>query len=114
MKKNIYLAVTVLTPIIPVLYLVRFFVDNGLDIGLLLEQMTMNDVSLSFTIDTFLCIAVVLVFIIVENKKYKIKYSWVPVVTGFFLGIAYMLALFLYLREVSLEKRERFNEDMIA
>jgi hypothetical protein len=59
-----------------------------------------------FSMDLLVLSAVALVFMIVETRRLKIKHFWLPILAIFAVGMSLSLPLFLYLRELALEKNK--------
>ena len=45
-----------------------------------------------------------ILFMLIEGLKLKMKYLWLPIVSVFAIGMSFALPLFLFMREIRLEK----------
>jgi hypothetical protein len=61
----------------------------------------------SFGADLTVVVVTFLVFMIPESIRLKIKYWWILLPLTFLIAIAFSFPLFLYMREIALEKREK-------
>jgi hypothetical protein len=61
----------------------------------------------SFGADLTVVVVTFFVFMIPESIRLKIKYWWILLPLTFLIAIAFSFPLFLYMREIALEKREK-------
>lgn len=104
MKKKIYLLFSVIGIVFPYYFLVSFLFQNGINLKLLLQQVFQTNGSTFFAIDVIISAVVLLLYIINENKKEKINYSWIAILGTFTVGVSFGLPLFLLFKEISKEK----------
>lgn len=105
MKKNIYLALAILGFILPYTQFVPWTNQYGFDFGFMVEQMFANQIASGIALDALVIAVVIVIFILFEQRQDKVKFFWVPIVTIFLSGIALALPLYLYLRELTREKK---------
>lgn len=103
--KGIYLLLCIIGTILPYSQFVPWLLSNGVDLPLFFEQLFANRISTFFGMDVMVSAVVLLVFILSEGARIRLRQSWLPVASTFFVGVSLGLPLFLYLREVELEKR---------
>lgn len=101
MYKNIYLALALLGIIIPYSQFVPWTMANGLNFGLMFEEMFVNQISRGITFDALLVAVVIIAFVFIENKKRSVKNLWLPIIGIFLFGVSFALPMYLYLREKS-------------
>jgi hypothetical protein len=99
----VYLILCVLGTILPYSALFLFLLEHGLDIPLVLDQLSENYISIFGWLDVIVSAIVVIVFAFAEGQRLKMPYWWVPIIATFTVGVSLGLPLFLYLREVHLE-----------
>jgi hypothetical protein len=101
--KHVYLVLCILGTVVPYSQLVPFLQENGLRLGLLVQQLFVNHVSGFFGLDVIISSVVVLVFIGVEGRRIGVSRLWLPRVAILTVGVSLALPLFLYMREQRLE-----------
>ena len=102
--KSVYLLLCVLGTVLPYSQLVPFLRDHGLDLRLLVEQLFANRVSAFFGLDVLVSAIALVVLVRVEGKRTGVGPRWAPVVAVLVVGVSLGLPLFLYLREVRIER----------
>ncbi|QES93822.1 DUF2834 domain-containing protein [Empedobacter brevis] len=102
--KHIYLLLMIIGSLVPLFYLVKFVMNNGPDIELLIQQLFVNDISTFFGLDVIISALVTIVFILFESKRLNMK-SGIYSLFGMLIGVSFCLPLFLYLREVHRSKK---------
>lgn len=105
MAKQLYLISAIFGTIIPYYFLARFFAQNGLDIGLFLQQAVASPVAAMFTADLLISSFVFWVFLFSEGRRLAIPLLWLYVGLNLAVGLSLALPLFLYFREDALAKR---------
>ena len=98
MKRTIYLVLCIAGAAIPLIALVPWLMEHGLDVPLLAHELFANRVSAFFGLDVIVSAVVVLVFAYVERER--VKLWWLPIVATLCVGVSLGLPLLLYLREV--------------
>jgi len=79
--------------------------DFGLQ--MILDQLFANRISTLFAFDLFVTATVFVIFTINEGLKLKIKRLWIPFISTFIVGASLGFPLFLYMREMNLEKTKK-------
>ncbi len=102
--KHLYLILCVIAVILTYSQMLPFLAANNNDILVLFQQMFINQGVGFFSMDLLVLSLVALVFMIVETKRLHLKYLWLPIVAIFMVGMSLALPLFLFLRELQLEK----------
>lgn len=96
--------------LLPLYYLVQFVLNYGLDIELLVKQLFVNNISSFFGLDVIISALVTIFFVIFESKRLNIK-NGIYSLLGILIGVSFCLPLFLYIREIHLDKKRVFNLD---
>src|SRR5262245_55705339 len=102
--KTIYLSLCVLGAVLPYWQFLPWVAANGLHLPLLVQQLFANRIGGFFGMDVLVSALVLLVFMRAEGAKLAIRGRWLPVVALLTVGVSLALPLFLYLRELALEK----------
>ncbi|WP_028973835.1 DUF2834 domain-containing protein [Spirochaeta cellobiosiphila] len=101
MKKRIYFTLAIIGLVVPYFFLVSFFIKNGFNLELLISQIFQTNGSRFFAVDVIISAIVLVIFIGNENKKRKIKFSWISILGTFTVGVSFGLPVFLFLKELS-------------
>ena len=104
--KHLYLLLCVFGFILPYSQLIPIILDGNFGIQMMIDNLFVNRISTLFAFDLFVTATVFIVFTIHEGLKLKIKHLWLPFVATFIVGASLGFPLFLYLRELNLEKND--------
>lgn len=102
--KHVYLGLAILGTFLTVSQLIPFIQLNGPNIILMFQELFRNEATSFFGYDLLVTAFTVLVFILIDGRRVKLPNLWIPIISIFVVGIALGLPLYLYLREVHLEK----------
>ena len=105
--KYVYLLLCIFGFILPYSQIIPLMLEQSLSLNSLIEQLFANRVSTLFALDLFVTATVFVVFTIHEGLKLKIKHLWIPFAATFLVGASLGFPLFLYLREINLEKSKK-------
>ncbi len=97
--KNFYLAMTVLGLVVPYAVFISWINSNGLNISLLLLEISDSKISLFAWLDVIISAVVLIGFILFEAKRLEMKKIWIPILGTLTVGVSFGLPLFLYMRE---------------
>jgi Terpene cyclase DEP1 len=103
--KHAYLILCVLGFALPYAQFVPWVMDNGLHMKYFVEQLFANHIGGFFGLDVLVSAVVLLCFLGYEGKRLGVPALWAPVVSTLLVGVSLGFPLFLYLRELSLEKQ---------
>jgi hypothetical protein len=103
MKKT-YLILAVLGFILPLWQFVSWLFEFGLDVPLLFKSITEDRLSLFAWLDVIISAVVLVIFIVYEGRKQSMPRLWMPIAGTLCVGVSFGLPLFLFLREIHLEK----------
>ncbi|MBI9015073.1 MAG: DUF2834 domain-containing protein [Clostridiales bacterium] len=107
MKKIIYVLLSLIGAILPCYYMVPFVKEHSFDYQLFIDLMFLNDVSRFFSVNVLFAMGILIVFIILEYIKHQVKFSWMAVLGTCLFGVSFGLPFFLFLKEMSCQKRSR-------
>lgn len=97
--KNIYLVFSVIGFIVPYVFFGMFLFENGLDISLFFKSLFSNDISTFFGVDVIVSAIVLILYMIVDAKKYQVKNYYYAIIGTLFIGVSFGLPFYLYLKE---------------
>ncbi len=104
--KYLYLALCVLGFLLPVSQLALLVAETGgFDFFLFLRQVFANRSSSMIAMDLLVTALASLILIVVEGRRLGMERLWVPIACVFLVGMSLGLPLFLYMRELHLEKK---------
>jgi hypothetical protein len=102
--RTLYLALCVAGVVLPYSQLIPFLREHGLDLRLLLDQLSSNRIGGFFGWDVIVSSIVLWVFVFVEGRRAGVRHVWAPLAANLAVGVSLGLPLFLYLRERRLEE----------
>lgn len=105
--KSILVALCVLGAVLPISQFIPWMMTHGLDISLFIHLLFVNSISGFFAWDVLVSAVVLVVFIVVEARRLAMKNYGLAIVATLSVGVSLGLPLFLYLRELQLEKQAR-------
>ena len=97
MNKRYYLGLAAAGFILPYSQLMYFLAENGLNISLIIHQITGYKFSSFAWLDVVLTAIVVIVLVIEESDR--VSKRWIPIIATILIGPSCGLPLYLYLRE---------------
>jgi hypothetical protein len=90
--------------VLPYSQFVPWVIQHGLNLPLLFEHVFANRIGGFFGLDVVICALVLWVFVLVEGRRLGLKHLWLPVIASLIVGPSLGLPLFLYMRQVHLDK----------
>ena len=102
--KQLYALLAVLGTLIPLAVFLPWLLEHGLDIPALLAEAASTTIGLFAWLDVIVSALVLIGFILYEGKKIGMERLWLPILGTCCIGVSLGLPLFLYLREIHLEK----------
>jgi hypothetical protein len=107
--KTIYLALCFIGVGLPYWQFLPWVMQHGMNLTLFAHELFANRVSAFFGMDVFASAAVLVVFMRIESSRLKIRGRWIPLVALIAVGVSLGLPLFLYMRELAVEKVGSFE-----
>jgi hypothetical protein len=101
-QRNVYLFLAILGAALPYSQFIPWIMENGLHLGLLVRQLFANRIGGFFGLDVLVSAVVVVRFVRVEGRRFRVRHLWLPIVGLCTIGVSFALPLFLYLRESAL------------
>lgn len=103
--KYLYLFLALLGIILPYSQFVPWTMVNGMDLVKMGQAMFVNQIAAGIALDALLAAVVLIIYILIQQKKNPLTYFWVPIVGSFVFGLAFAFPFYLYLREASTENK---------
>ena len=102
--KTIFLILCLLGALVPYWQFIPWVLQHGLNLSLFVRELFANRISAFFGMDVLVSAVTLVVFTRIESKRLKIGNRWLVVVALLTVGVSLVLPLFLYLREIELER----------
>lgn len=91
--------------ILPYSQFIPWVMHNGLNFPILFEAITRTRIGAFAWMDVLVTAIVLVGFIVVEGTRKRMKYLWMPIVGTLLVGPSLGFPLFLFLRQLHLEKK---------
>ena len=102
--RHLYLSLCVVGTLLTYSHFVPWLFQHGIDLPLFYQQLFANRIGGFFGLDVAVCALVVWVFVLAEGKRLPIHALWLPIVSTLIVGPSLGLPLFLYMRQLHLDK----------
>jgi hypothetical protein len=102
--RHFYLICCVLGLVLPYSQFVPWLLEHGLNVALLVRELFGNHISAFFAIDVIVSAIVLIWFIQSEGKRLRVRHLWLPTVGTLVVGVSFGFPLFLFLRQVTLDR----------
>jgi Terpene cyclase DEP1 len=104
--KTIYLGLCLVGFALPYWQFIPWVAANGLNVTMLVQQLFANRISSFFALDVLISSVVVGVFVGADSARLKINTRGLPLIALLTVGVSLALPLYLYMRELKLEKEQ--------
>ena len=105
--KTIYITLCFFGVLLPYSQLIPWLIEHGLNTELLFRQLFVNRISAFFATDVFVSAVVLCFFFSDKNPRISMRSRWLPVIGLLTVGVSLAFPLFLYLRELELDRQRR-------
>ena len=102
--RHFYLVCCVLGLLLPYSQFVPWLLEHGLNVTLFCRELFTNRISSFFAMDVIVSAIVLLWFIQSEGRRLRVGLLWLPTVGTLVVGVSFGLPLFLFLRQVRLDR----------
>ena len=102
--RHFYFVCCVLGLLLPYSQFVPWLLEHGLNITLFCRDLFANRISSFFAMDVIVSAIVLLWFIQSEGRRLRMRLLWLPTIGTLVVGVSFGLPLFLFLREVTLDR----------
>lgn len=103
MKKNIYLALSIIGFLAAAYFVIKFYLDGDFTFSDALAQILSTTIGQLLVVDFSIAILAAWYFIYNESKRLGMNYWWVYILLTWGVGFCFALPLFFYFRERKLE-----------
>jgi Terpene cyclase DEP1 len=103
--RHLYLLFAVVGLVLPYSQFVPWLAEHhALNMSIFLRDLFANRISAFFAIDVIVSAVVLLIFIKAEGRKAGVTLVWLPIVGTLLVGVSFGLPLFLYFRQVQIDR----------
>ena len=102
--KYIYLILCAFGIILPYSQLFPLLLNQSLSLNTAYDQLFSNRVTTLFVFDLLITATTFIIFAVYEGLKIKVKHLWIPITATFIVGASLGFPLFLYIREITIQK----------
>ena len=100
-----YLVFCLLGLLLPYSQLIPWIMEHhALNMSIFIRDLFANRISAFFAMDVIVSAVVLFIFIKAEARKAGVTLLWLPIVGTLLVGVSFGLPLFLYLRQVQLDR----------
>jgi hypothetical protein len=103
--RHIYLTLCFLGLLVPNALFLPWVVEHGPNPQRFVQDLFANGVSAFFGMDVVISAVALSVFVLVEGARIRLARRWVPIVAALVVGVSLGLPLFLYQRQVHLDRQ---------
>lgn len=108
--RHFYLILCAIALILPFSQYIPFYFQYGPDTILFVQQALASYPSRFVSLDVIMAVIVFVVFAHVEGHRLKMPYWWVPILAVFVVHLCFAFPLFLYMREIQIDKAGRLKK----
>jgi len=102
--RHFYLICCVLGLLLPYWQFVPWVFEHGLNIALFFRELFANRISAFFATDVIVSAIVLIWFIQSEGKRLRVRLLWLPTLGTLVVGVSFGFPLFLFLRQLTLDR----------
>jgi len=107
--KHLYIILCFFGLILPYSQIIPILIEGNLGFQMIINQLFVNRITTLFALDLFVTATVFIAFAVYEGMKLKIKHLWITFIVTILVGASLGFPLFLYLREINLEKNKNIK-----
>jgi hypothetical protein len=102
--RHIYLGLCFLGLLVPNSLFFPWLIEHGPSPERFVQDMFANGVSAFFGLDVVISAVALGAFVLVESARLRLNRRWLPIAATFLVGVSLGLPLFLYRRQVHLDR----------
>lgn len=103
--RYLYLVFALIGLLLPYSQFVPWIMEHhGLNMPLFIRDLFANRISAFFAVDVIISAIVLISFIQTEGKRLRMRLLWLPTVCTLAVGVSFGFPLFLYLRQLQLDR----------
>ncbi|GAF64651.1 hypothetical protein BTS2_1544 [Bacillus sp. TS-2] len=104
--KYFYGILTILGILLPYSQFIPWLYENGFNLTQLINEVSQSNISSFAWLDVIVAAIVLIGFILYDGKKKGMKHLYLPIIGTLTVGVSFGLPLFLFLREIHIEKKK--------
>ena len=103
--RYLYLFFALLGLVLPYSQFIPWIVEHhALNMPLFIRDLFANRIGAFFALDVIVSAIVLIAFIQIEGRRLGMRLLWLPILSVFLVGVSLGLPLFLYLRQLQLDR----------
>lgn len=102
--RHFYLLLCFLGLVAPYSQLIPWVLDHGINMPLFVRELFATRISAFFGLDVLVSAIVLIVFVAAEGRRLRMRSRWLPILALLLVGVSLALPLFLYLRELEIQR----------
>jgi pilus assembly protein TadC len=103
-SKTLYLVLCAVGVLLPYAEFIPWVSQHGLNLSLFIRELLSTRIGAFFGMDVIVSAVTLVFFTRIESRRPKIQYQWAVILSLLTVGVSLGLPLFLYLREIELER----------
>ena len=104
--RHLYLVFCLLGLVLPYSQFIPWIIEHhALNISMFMHDLFANRIAAFFALDVIVSAIVLLSFIQSEGRRLRMRFLWLPMLGTVFVGVSLGLPLFLYLRQLELDRK---------
>ena len=102
--RHVYISLCAMGLVVPSSLFIPWLLDHGIDPQRFISDLFANGVSAFFGMDVVISALALGAFVVVEGARIGMRHRWLPIAATCLFGVSLGLPLFLYRRQVILER----------
>jgi hypothetical protein len=102
--RHFYLGICFVGLLVPNSLFFLWLIEHGPDLQRFLQDLFANGVSAFFGMDVVISAVALVAFVLVEGTRLRLRRRWLPILATCLVGVSLGLPLFLYQRQVHLDR----------
>jgi len=102
--RRLYLGLCILGLFVPNAAFLPWLLAHGIDPDRFVHDLFTNGVSSFFGLDVVVSAVALSLFVVIEGARLQLRRRWVPIAATCLVGVSFGLPLFLYQRQVHLDR----------
>jgi hypothetical protein len=104
--RHLYLVFCLLGLVLPYSQFIPWIIEHhALNMSMFMRDLFANRIAAFFALDVIVSAIVLLSFIQREGRRLRMRLLWLPMLGTVFVGVSLGLPLFLYLRQLELDRK---------
>ena len=104
--RHLYVVFCLLGLVLPYSQFIPWIIEqHALNISIFMQDLFANRIAAFFALDVIVSAIVLLSFIQSERRRLRMRFLWLPMLGTVFVGVSLGLPLFLYLRQLELDRK---------